>query len=180
MPVTSRSLLVHKVSGAGKKAPINLGYDPLKKQVINITCDCLIPPTTISIKPDPILEPVPIPKPARIPKPVAVPKPAPISKTASLTKTYSISNKKIGNAICDGSVCHLSEYNYITGPQFNAIPGTKFTLTNFEGIIFIVNPTKDIVYCDDEIGFPFLIDTMSVHVTVVKVGKHGLTYRFGS
>ena len=39
MPVTSRKLLVYKVSGAGKKAPNNLRYDPVKK-LININCDC--------------------------------------------------------------------------------------------------------------------------------------------
>jgi hypothetical protein len=40
MPVTSRKLLVYKVSGAGKKAPNNLRYDHIKKQIININCDC--------------------------------------------------------------------------------------------------------------------------------------------
>ena len=40
MPVTSRKLLVYKVSGAGKKAPTNLKYDPVKKQIINISCGC--------------------------------------------------------------------------------------------------------------------------------------------
>lgn len=40
MPVTSRKLLVYKVSGQGKKAPTNLKYDPVKKQIINISCDC--------------------------------------------------------------------------------------------------------------------------------------------
>ena len=40
MPVTSRRLMVYKVSGAGKKAPNNLKYDPVKKQIINIACYC--------------------------------------------------------------------------------------------------------------------------------------------
>ena len=40
MPVTSRNLIVHKFSGAGKKAPNNLRYDPVKKHIININCDC--------------------------------------------------------------------------------------------------------------------------------------------
>jgi hypothetical protein len=40
MPVTSRKLLVYKVSGQGKKAPTNLKYDHLKKQLINIACFC--------------------------------------------------------------------------------------------------------------------------------------------
>ena len=39
MPVTSRKLLVHKVSGAGKKAPNNLRFNPVKRQVVNINCD---------------------------------------------------------------------------------------------------------------------------------------------
>ena len=42
MPVTVRNLTVHKFSGAGKKAPTNLRYDPVKKQVVNIKCDCVI------------------------------------------------------------------------------------------------------------------------------------------
>jgi hypothetical protein len=49
MPVTSRSLLVHKVSGAGKKAPTTLRYDPTKKQVVNIRCDCIPTPTPILV-----------------------------------------------------------------------------------------------------------------------------------
>jgi hypothetical protein len=40
MPVTSRKLLVPYISGAGKKAPTNLKYDPAKKRIINIKCDC--------------------------------------------------------------------------------------------------------------------------------------------
>ena len=40
MPVTSRKLLVANIPGGGKKAPTNLRYDPIKKQIINITCDC--------------------------------------------------------------------------------------------------------------------------------------------
>lgn len=49
MPVTSRSLLVHKFSGAGKKAPTNLRYDPVKKQVVNISCDCKPPPILVGV-----------------------------------------------------------------------------------------------------------------------------------
>ena len=49
MPVTSRSLLVHKFSGAGKKAPTNLRYDPVKKQVVNINCDCIPIPILVGV-----------------------------------------------------------------------------------------------------------------------------------
>lgn len=50
MPVTSRSLLVRQVSGAGKKAPTNLRYDPTKQHVVNLGCDCLIPiPDSLNI-----------------------------------------------------------------------------------------------------------------------------------
>ena len=40
MPVTSRKLLVYKVSGGSKKAPTNLRFNPMKRQVVNINCDC--------------------------------------------------------------------------------------------------------------------------------------------
>ena len=40
MPVTSRKLLVRNISGAGKKAPTNLRYDHVKKQIVNIACFC--------------------------------------------------------------------------------------------------------------------------------------------
>ena len=40
MPVTSRKLLVHNFSGAGKKAPTNLRFNPIKRRVVNINCDC--------------------------------------------------------------------------------------------------------------------------------------------
>ena len=43
MPVTSRKLIVYTVSESGKKAPTNLKYDPVKKQIINIKCDCKPP-----------------------------------------------------------------------------------------------------------------------------------------
>jgi hypothetical protein len=49
MPVTLRSLLVRQVSGAGKKAPTNLRYDPTKKQTVNLSCDCRIGPTPIIV-----------------------------------------------------------------------------------------------------------------------------------
>jgi hypothetical protein len=48
MPVTSRSLLINHVNGAGKKAPTNLRYSPVKKQTVNTNCACNIP-NTISI-----------------------------------------------------------------------------------------------------------------------------------
>jgi hypothetical protein len=38
MPVTSRKLLVAKISGAGKKAPANLRFNPLIGRVVNIRC----------------------------------------------------------------------------------------------------------------------------------------------
>ena len=47
MPVTSRSLLVRQVSGAGKKAPTNLRYDPTKKQIVNLSCYCNPPPPIV-------------------------------------------------------------------------------------------------------------------------------------
>lgn len=40
MPVTVRSLLVSQVSGAGKKSPTNLRYDPAKQHIVNLSCDC--------------------------------------------------------------------------------------------------------------------------------------------
>ena len=40
MPVTSRKLLVANISGQGKKAPNNLRYDHVKRQIININCEC--------------------------------------------------------------------------------------------------------------------------------------------
>jgi len=40
MPVTLRKLLIAKVSGAGKKAPTNLRFDPSIGKVINIDCYC--------------------------------------------------------------------------------------------------------------------------------------------
>jgi len=49
MPVTSRNLLVHKFSGAGKKAPTNLRYNPVKKQVVNINCGCIPPPILVGV-----------------------------------------------------------------------------------------------------------------------------------
>lgn len=44
MPVTTRKLIVANISGAGKKAPTNLRYDPTKKQIVNIKCDCIVEP----------------------------------------------------------------------------------------------------------------------------------------
>jgi hypothetical protein len=40
MPVTTRSQQIRHVSGAGKKAPINLKFDPAKQQVVNLSCQC--------------------------------------------------------------------------------------------------------------------------------------------
>jgi len=40
MPVTSRKLIVHKFSGAGKKAPTTLKYDPASRRTINVACFC--------------------------------------------------------------------------------------------------------------------------------------------
>jgi hypothetical protein len=51
MPVTSRSLLIRQVSGAGKKAPTNLRFDPTRKQIVNLSCDC---------RPEPVLVPDPV------------------------------------------------------------------------------------------------------------------------
>lgn len=47
MPVTSRSLQVRQVNGAGKKAPTNLKYDPTKKQTVNLSCYCKLPPPIV-------------------------------------------------------------------------------------------------------------------------------------
>jgi len=47
MPVTSRKLIVHQFSGAGKKAPTNLKWNVAKQKLINIKCNCFPDPITI-------------------------------------------------------------------------------------------------------------------------------------
>jgi hypothetical protein len=47
MPVTSRRLLVRNISIAGKKGPNTLRYDPVKKQIINTSCNCIPGPVNI-------------------------------------------------------------------------------------------------------------------------------------
>jgi len=47
MPVTLRSLQVRQVSGAGKKAPTNLRFDPTRRQIVNLSCDCNLPPPIV-------------------------------------------------------------------------------------------------------------------------------------
>jgi hypothetical protein len=84
----------------------------------------------------------------------------------------------MGDAICDGSTCYLSEYDYITGEQVNATPGTRFTLTHFEGMIFITNSTENALYCDNGVGYPFLLDVGSVHIIIIDIHNYGLTYTF--
>lgn len=49
MPVTVRSLQVRQVNGAGKKAPTNLRYDPTKKQIVNLACDCRSSPIVVGV-----------------------------------------------------------------------------------------------------------------------------------
>ena len=47
MPVTTRSLLVRRVNGVGKKSITSLRYDHSKQQVINTSCFCLPKPPII-------------------------------------------------------------------------------------------------------------------------------------
>jgi hypothetical protein len=67
MPVTSRSLLIRQVNGAGKKAPTNLRFDPTRRQTVNLSCDC-------RPEPPPVLPPVlpPEPVPVVLPGPVII------------------------------------------------------------------------------------------------------------
>jgi hypothetical protein len=51
MPVTSKKLLLLNISQAGKKAPNNLRYDSIKKQIVNPKCDCKPPPLCIGTYP---------------------------------------------------------------------------------------------------------------------------------
>jgi hypothetical protein len=163
-----------------------------KQNTVHISQLYPISKTVAVFKTDTVAKPVATPKPVAIANPdpivnlLPIPKPGVVFRTDRIVKqvptikTYRISNRKLGDAICDGASCYLSDYDYVTGPQFNAISGTNFTLTNFEGIIFIVNPSKNIVYCDDGVGFPFIIDVEALHISLIKADNRGITYTFSS
>ena len=67
-----------------------------------------------------------------------------VTNTTSCIGTFPLFGEKgqpPDSVVCDGSSCYLVSDPTITGLQINAIPGTGYTLSNYSGIVFIVNCT---------------------------------------
>jgi hypothetical protein len=170
MPVTSRKLLVANISGAGKKAPNNLRFDPIIRQVVNINCGIcnLVPQSNRTYSTGQSLDNAGCKGSSCY-----------SSVLPHSTRIYP-TGQFFGNAVCKGSSCYASALPNYTGARVLAIPDTTYVLQS--GLnLFIINASQSNVYWTNDYGTstPQLI--LPGHAAITNPGSlYQVTYTFSS